>query len=60
MYNNISDLDRMVSGKLYNSSSEDIARQHEDGMYRCERFNKISVQREKDLLYLLRFTANMA
>ena len=47
MYNNISDWDRMVAGKLYNSSSEDIARQHEDGMYRCERFNKISVQRAK-------------
>lgn len=75
MYNNISDWDRMVAGKLYNSSSEDIAKQHEDGMYRCERFNKISVRRakakqraleklipsakEKDLLYLLRFTANM-
>lgn len=47
MYNNINDWDRMVAGKLYNSSSEDIAKQHEDGMYRCERFNKISVRRAK-------------
>ena len=47
MYNNISDWDRMVAGKLYNSSSKDIEQQHNDGMYRCDRFNKISVRRTK-------------
>lgn len=47
MYNNISDWERMVAGKLYNSSSEDIAKRHDEGMYRCERFNKISVRRAK-------------
>ncbi len=47
MYNNISDWDRMIAGKLYNSSSKDIEKQHNDGMYRCDRFNKISVRRTK-------------
>lgn len=28
MYNNISDWERMISGKLYNSSSKDIEQQH--------------------------------
>ena len=37
----------MVAGKLYNSSSKDIEQQHNDGMYRCDRFNKISVRRTK-------------
>lgn len=47
MYKNISDWDRMIAGKLYNSSSKDIEKQHNDGMYRCDRFNKISVRRTK-------------
>ena len=47
MYNRISDWDRMVAGKLYNSSSKDIEKQHMDGMRRCERFNRISVRRAK-------------
>ncbi len=47
MYNSISDWDRMVAGKLYNSSSKDIEKQHKRGMYRCDRFNKISVIRAK-------------
>lgn len=42
MYNNISDWDRMVEGKLYNSSSKDIFLKHGKGMARCHRFNKIS------------------
>ena len=47
MYNNISDWDRMVAGKLYNSSSEDIEKQHTDGMCRCDRFNRIPLRRAK-------------
>ena len=45
MYKKISDWDRMISGRLYNSSSKDIEKQHKDGMSRCDRFNKISVRR---------------
>lgn len=44
---NVSDWDRMVAGKLYNSSSKDIEKQHRDGMCRCDRFNKISMRRTK-------------
>lgn len=40
----ISDWDRMVAGKLYNSSSEDIAKQHMQGLSGCERFNRIPVR----------------
>lgn len=47
MYNNISDWERMISGKLYNSSSKDIEQQHNIGMWRCDRFNKISAWRTK-------------
>lgn len=47
MYKNVSDWERMVSGKLYNSSSKDIEKQHNKGMYRCEQFNKISIRRTK-------------
>ncbi|MDO4381080.1 MAG: sugar O-acetyltransferase [Clostridia bacterium] len=47
MYNNISDWDRMVEGKLYNSSSKDIFKQHAFGMLRCDRFNKIALWRIK-------------
>ena len=47
MYNNISDWDRMVAGKLYNSASKDIEAQHTAGMRRCDRFNKISMRRPK-------------
>lgn len=47
MYNNISDWDRMVEGKLYNSASKDIEKQHLDGMALCHRFNRIPVRRVK-------------
>ena len=47
MYNNINEWERMLSGKLYNSSSNDISAKHMQGMYRCERFNKISLRRKK-------------
>lgn len=45
MYNNISDWDRMVSGKLYNSSSKDLFKQHALGLTRCDRFNRIPLWR---------------
>lgn len=73
-YNNISDWDRMVAGKLYNSASRDIFKRHALGLTRCERFNKIALWRilskqralerlipsakGKKLAVLLRFTAN--
>ena len=39
----ISDWDRMVAGKLYNSSSKDIEKQHMQGLIRCDNFNRIPV-----------------
>ncbi len=45
MYNNINEWDRMVAGKLYNSSSKDLFKQHALGLLRCERFNKIALWR---------------
>ena len=45
MYNNISDWDRMVAGKLYNSSSKDLFKQHALGLTRCDRFNRIPLWR---------------
>lgn len=47
MHQKISDWDRMVAGKLYNPSNKDIEKQHKNGMYLCDRFNKISVRRQK-------------
>lgn len=47
MYNNINEWDRMVAGKLYNSVSKDIFKQHALGLARCDRFNKIAVWRFK-------------
>lgn len=43
----IGDWERMISGKLYNAASEDIAKQHFLGLSRCDRFNKIPVRRQK-------------
>lgn len=45
MYNNINEWDRMIAGKLYNSSSKDLFKQHMLGLARCDRFNKIAVWR---------------
>lgn len=45
--NRVNDWDRMISGKLYNSSSPDIAKQHMQGLSRCHRFNSIAVWRTK-------------
>lgn len=47
MYNNVSDWDRMVSGKLYNSSSKDIEKQHMRGLTLCDKFNRIPVWQAK-------------
>ena len=43
----ISDWDRMVAGRLYNSSSKDIEKQHTTGMRRCDRFNRIPLWRAR-------------
>lgn len=40
----MNDWDRMIAGKLYNSASKDIEKQHIKGMSLCEKFNKISVK----------------
>ena len=47
MYNNISDWERMVSGKLYNSASKDIEKQHTRGLTLCDKFNRIPVRQAK-------------
>lgn len=41
------DWERMIAGKLYNSSSQDIEKQHTQGLVRCDRFNRISLWRAK-------------
>ena len=41
MENKINDWDRMVSGKLYNSGSKDLFKNHALGMIRCDRYNRI-------------------
>lgn len=43
----INDWDRMVTGKLYNSASPDIAKQHRNGLVGCDRFNRIPMSRPK-------------
>ena len=47
MYKGISDWDRMISGKLYNSTSKDIEKQHIRGLSLCDKFNKIPVKHAK-------------
>ncbi len=47
MYNNISDWERMISGKLYNSASKDIEKQHMRGLVLCDKFNRIPVWQAK-------------
>lgn len=39
----ISDWDRMIAGKLYNSASKDIEQQHTRGLVGCDEFNRIPV-----------------
>lgn len=43
----VNDWDRMIAGKLYNSSSPDIAKQHTQGLVRCDRFNRIPLWRAR-------------
>lgn len=43
MHEIISDWDRMIEGKLYNSSGRDVKKQHMRGMAGCDRFNRIPV-----------------
>lgn len=40
------DWDRMINGRLYNPSSDEVAKKHSIGMRRCERLNRISLRRE--------------
>lgn len=41
----IDDRERMIAGKLYNSTSKDVTSLHVRGMLRCERFNRIALWR---------------
>ena len=41
MSNKVSDLERMVSGKLYNPVNKEIEKQHVRGMTLCDKFNRI-------------------
>ena len=45
MYNGISDFERMVGGKLYNTSI--IEKQHKRGLILCDKFNRTPVWRAK-------------
>ncbi len=47
MGSKISDWERMVSGRLYNPTSNDIAAKHINGLVRCDKFNRIPVSRAK-------------
>ena len=43
----INQWDRMTTGRPYTPSDIDIVKQHQKGMGRCDRFNKISPRRSK-------------
>lgn len=45
--NKLNDWELMISGKLYNPSSADIAKQHARGLGGCDKFNRIPVRRAK-------------
>lgn len=45
MNDKINDWERMISGKLYNSSSKDIEKQHMRGLSGCDKFNRIPLKR---------------
>ena len=47
MKTTISEWERMVSGRLYNSADPEIAKRHRAGMIRCDRFNRIPLWRGK-------------
>lgn len=44
---NISEWERMVSGRLYSPADPEIAKRHRAGMLRCDRFNRIALWRGK-------------
>ena len=44
---NISEWERMVSGRLYSPADPEIAKRHRTGMLRCDRFNRIALWRTK-------------
>lgn len=44
---NISEWERMVSGRLYSPADLEIAKRHRAGMLRCDRFNRIALWRGK-------------
>ncbi len=43
----VNDWDRMISGKLYNSSSPDTEKRHLQGMSLCDKFNRTPLKRQK-------------
>ena len=43
--NGINEWERMVSGKLYNAASKELYKNHDCGMIRCDRFNRIPLWR---------------
>lgn len=43
----ISDRERMISGKLYNPASADVAELHARGLIACDTFNRIPVKKAK-------------
>lgn len=47
MKTTISEWERMVSGRLYDSADPEIAKRHRAGMIRCDRFNRIPLWRGK-------------
>lgn len=44
---NISEWERMISGRLYSPADPEIAKRHRAGMCRCDRFNRIALWRTK-------------
>ena len=44
---NISEWERMISGRLYSPADPEIAKRHRTGMLRCDRFNRIALWRTK-------------
>ncbi len=41
------DWNKMITGRLYNPSDKNVAKQHKNGMCRCDSFNKIALHRTK-------------
>lgn len=47
MTGKVSEWERMIAGKLYNASNEEIEKQHIKGLTRCDKFNRIPFRRAK-------------